>query len=454
MNFRCINPYDGSTLQSVEPCSDAQLEQALQRASDISPAWREHSWDERSRLLRSTATVLRARSEQLARMMSLEMGKLIKEARGEVEKCAWVCEHYAEQGVRDLADEYIATDASKSLVTYQPLGTVLAIMPWNFPLWQVFRFAAPALVAGNTALLKHASNVPQCALAIESVFVEAGIPAGVFQTLLIGAQRVAEVIADTRVHAVTLTGSEAAGRQVAALAGAHLKKSVMELGGSDPFVVLEDADLELAVQHAVTSRYLNAGQSCIAAKRFVLQEGIADEFLSRFKTAVETLLPGDPLDERTTLAPLARHDLRDELHKQVLDSLAQGARAVTGCLPGSGPGAFYQASILDNVLPGMRAYHEELFGPVAIVLRAQDDADALRLANDTRFGLGGSVWSKDDGRAERLARQLMCGCAFVNGMVKSDPRLPFGGVRDSGYGRELSQLGIREFVNAKTLWVR
>jgi succinate-semialdehyde dehydrogenase / glutarate-semialdehyde dehydrogenase len=454
MSFRSINPYDGSTLQRVEPCSDAQLEQALRRAADASPAWRERSWDERSRLLKAAAAVLRGRSEQLARMMSLEMGKLIKEARGEIEKCVWVCEHYAEQGARYLADEIIATDASKSLIAYQPLGTVLAIMPWNFPFWQVFRFAAPALAAGNTALLKHASNVPQCALAIEAVFVEAGFPAGVFQTLLIGAERVVAVIADPRVHAVTLTGSEAAGRQVAALAGTHLKKSVMELGGSDPFIVLDDAELDLAVSHAVTSRYLNAGQSCIAAKRFVVLESIADEFLARFKTAVGALCPGDPLDERTSLAPLARHDLRDELHKQVLDSLAQGATAIAGCRPGSGPGAFYEASILGNVLPGTRAYHEELFGPVAVVLRARDDADALRIANDTRFGLGGSVWSADTARAERLARQLICGCAFVNGMVKSDPRLPFGGVRDSGYGRELSQLGIREFVNAKTLWVR
>ncbi len=262
------------------------------------------------------------------------------------------------------------------------------------------------------------------------------------------------MIADPRVHAVTLTGSEAAGRQVAALAGAHLKKSVMELGGSDPFVVLEDADLDLAVQQAVASRYLNAGQSCIAAKRFVVLESIADEFLARFKAAVGSLRPGDPLDEHTTLAPLARHDLRDDLHKQVLDSVAQGATAMAGCRPGVGQGAFYEASILCDVRPGMRAYHEELFGPVAVVLRARDDADALRIANDTRFGLGGSVWSADTVRAERLARQLICGCAFVNGMVKSDPRLPFGGVRDSGYGRELSQLGIREFVNAKTLWVR
>jgi len=454
MSFRSINPYDGNTLYSIDAWSDMQLDRALQRAADVFPVWRARSWDERSALLRAAAAVLRARSDELSRLITLEMGKLLKEARSEIEKCALGCEHYAEHGARYLADEIISTDASKSLIAYQPIGTVLAIMPWNFPFWQVFRFAAPTLAAGNTAVLKHASNVPQCALAIEDVLRTAGFPDGVFQTLLIGADRVAAVIADPRVQAVTLTGSEAAGRQVAAAAGAHLKKSVMELGGSDPFIVLEDADLELAVQHAVASRYLNAGQSCIAAKRFVVMETIADDFIARFKAAVEALHPGDPFDDRTSLAPMARHDLRDELHKQVLDSLAHGAKAVSGCGPESGPGAFYEASILTDVQPKMRAYHEELFGPVAVVLRAHDEAAALRIANDSRFGLGGCVWSTDVDRAERLARQLACGCAFVNGMVKSDPRLPFGGVKDSGYGRELSQLGLREFVNAKTIWIR
>ena len=348
----------------------------------------------------------------------------------------------------------IASDAGRSLVTYQPLGTVLAVMPWNFPFWQVFRFAAPALVAGNTGLLKHASNVPQCAQAIETVFLEAGFPQGVFRPLMIPSSQVAAVIEDVRVHAVTLTGSEPAGRQVAATAGSQVKKSVLELGGSDPFIVLEDADLELAVEQAVVSRFLNTGQSCIAAKRFIVVDAIAAEFVARFKTAVEAISMGDPLDETNRLGPMARIDLRDELHEQVVDSLTQGAVAVTGCNPEAGSGAFYQPSIIDHVKPGVRAYREELFGPVATVIRAADEAEAVHIANDTDFGLGGSVWTQDAERGERIARQLQCGCAFVNGMVKSDPRLPFGGVKNSGYGRELSRLGIHEFVNAKTIWIR
>jgi succinate-semialdehyde dehydrogenase/glutarate-semialdehyde dehydrogenase len=386
--------------------------------------------------------------------MTLEMGKPIAEARAEIEKSAWGCEYYAAEGPGFLEDEVIATDAGRSLVTYPPLGTVLAVMPWNFPFWQVFRFAAPALVAGNTGLLKHASNVPQCAQAIESVFEEAGFPGGVFRSLMITSSRVAAVIEDVRVHAVTLTGSEPAGRQVAATAGSQVKKSVLELGGSDPFIVLEDADLDLAVEQAVVSRFLNTGQSCIAAKRFIVVDAIADEFVTRFRTAVEAIRMGDPLDETNTLGPMARIDLRDELHEQLVDSLSQGAVAVTGCNPEAGSGAFYQPSIIDHVKPGMRAYREELFGPVATVIRATDEAEAVHIANDTDFGLGGSVWTRDTERGERIARQLQCGCAFVNGMVKSDPRLPFGGVKNSGYGRELSRLGIHEFVNAKTIWIR
>jgi succinate-semialdehyde dehydrogenase/glutarate-semialdehyde dehydrogenase len=404
--------------------------------------------------MHKAATVLRRRKDELAKTITLEMGKLLRDARAEIEKCAAVCEYYADMGPQFLADEQIESDAGRSMVAYQPLGTVLAVMPWNFPFWQVFRFAAPGLVAGNTGLLKHASNVPACALAIEDIFREAGFPENVFRTLLIPASMVAAVIEDPRVHAVTLTGSEPAGMSVAATAGKALKKSVLELGGSDAFIVLEDADLEWTVSQAVISRYLNTGQSCIAAKRFIVVEEIADAFVESFRQAVQKLVPGDPMDENTAFAPMSRHDLRDELHQQVLDTIAAGAVAVTGCAPEDNSGAYYQASILDHVKPGMRAYGEELFGPVAIVIRASDEADAVAIANGSRYGLGGSVWTGDSKRGEKVARQLECGCAFVNGAVKSDPRLPFGGVKASGYGRELSMHGIREFVNAKTLWIR
>jgi len=454
MSFRSINPLDGSTLAVVESFTTAQLNAALKQAADARSEWAATPMEQRCALLRAAAGVLRQRSDELAATISREMGKLIGEAEGEVEKCAWVCEYYADEAPGFLADEVIGSDASRSFVAYQPLGTVLAVMPWNFPFWQVFRFAAPALAAGNTGLLKHASNVPQCALAIEEVFSEAGFPPGVFRSLMIPAADVQQVIEDPRVHAVTLTGSEPAGRSVAAAAGRALKKSVLELGGSDPFVVLEDADLESAVKTAVTSRFLNCGQSCIAAKRFIVVDAVADDFVARFRAGVEALSPGDPLNPNTTLAPMARHDLRDDLHRQVLDSMGAGAVAVTGCAMEEGAGAFYQASILDRVEPGMRAYDEELFGPVAIVIRAADEDEAIAIANGSRFGLGGSVWTADSERGERVARRIESGAVFVNGLVKSDPRLPFGGVKASGYGRELSHHGIHEFVNAKTIWIK
>lgn len=452
--YLSINPANAEKVWVCDVWDAEHLERVLAKTASATPAWGATPVAERCRFLRRTAEVLREQKEELARLITTEMGKLSGEARAEVDKCALACDFYAEHSPVLLTDELIPSDAGKSLVAYQPLGTVLAIMPWNFPLWQVFRFAAPALASGNTALLKHASNVPQCAMAIERVFANAGLPHGVFHTLLISAAQTEQLIADPRIHAVTLTGSEPAGRRVAASAGAHLKKTVLELGGSDPFIVLSDADLDLTVHNAVLSRFQNAGQSCIAAKRFIVVDQIAESFLERFKREVEALNAGDPGDTTTTLAPMARGDLRDELHKQVSESIERGAIAVSGCgfLPGAG--YFYAASILDRVAPGMPAYEQELFGPVAAVIRVRDDADALTVANASRFGLGGSVWTQDTARGERIARQVQSGACFVNGMVKSDPRLPFGGVKASGYGRELSYHGLREFVNAKTIWIR
>ena len=454
MSFEVINPATGEKVTEIPSWDSQQLESALAAVASASPSWRKTPMTERCILMHKAADVLRDNKDKYAAIVTQEMGKLINDARAEVEKCATVCDFYADNGPQFLADEMIASDAGKSYVGYFPLGTVLAVMPWNFPLWQVFRFAAPALVAGNTGVLKHASNVPQCAILIEDVFKEAGFPPDVFRALMIRASQVKAVIEDPRVHAVTLTGSEPAGRQVAATAGNCLKKSVLELGGSDAFIVLEDADLDLTVQGAVMSRYLNTGQSCIAAKRFIVVDAIAEDFITRFKAAVEAFTIGDPLDESTTLAPMAREDLRDELHVQVTDTLDAGAIAVTGCEKVERPGAFYQASILDKVRVGMRAYHEEFFGPVAIVIRARDEEDALNIANDSPYGLGGRVWTQDSSRGERLARQIESGCTFVNGMVKSDARLPFGGIKNSGYGRELSMHGIREFTNAKTIWIK
>lgn len=455
MSFQAINPATGEKQTEIPAWEDARIDQAIESAAEAAPGWAALSIAERCELMRGAASVLRDNREEYASLITREMGKLIREARGEIDKCAWVCDYYADKAPEFLHDEPIESDAGKSYVAYEPMGTVLAVMPWNFPFWQVFRFAAPALCAGNTGLLKHASNVPGCAQAIEEVFHKAGFPDGVFTSLMIRASQVQKVLEDPRVHAVTLTGSEPAGRKVAAIAGSVLKKSVLELGGSDAFIVLEDADLDEAVSNAVASRFLNAGQSCIAAKRFIVVDAIAGDFVDRFKASVESLQIGDPMDENTGMAPMARTDLRDELHKQVVDSLAAGAVSVTGCeIVEDRPGAYYRPSIIDQVGPGMRAYHEELFGPVAIVIRARDEADALRIANDTPFGLGGNVWSGDTARAEKLARQLECGCAFVNSFVKSDPRLPFGGNKHSGYGRELSHHGIHEFVNAKTIWIK
>jgi succinate-semialdehyde dehydrogenase/glutarate-semialdehyde dehydrogenase len=454
MSFKTVNPATGEEIREFSFISDAELESALERSARAAHEWKAVPLAERCDLLRKAGRRLRERRDELASLITLEMGKLTAEARGEVEKCAWVCEFYADKAAEFLADEVIETDAGKSLVAYQPLGPVFAIMPWNFPFWQVFRFAAPALAAGNVGLLKHASNVPECARAIEAVFREAGFPDDVFQNLFISIDQAAHAIRDMRVRAVTLTGSGRAGRSVAETAGHALKKTVLELGGSDAFVVLEDADLESAVEWAVKARFQNAGQSCIAAKRFIVVEDVADEFVARFRAAAEALVPGDPTVADTTLGPMARADLRDSLHEQVSDALDNGAEAVTGCEPLPGDGYFYKPSILDRVQRGMRAWREELFGPVASVIRVADEAEGLQVANANTFGLGGSVWTRDAARGEAFARRMECGAAFVNGMVKSDPRLPFGGIKESGYGRELSHHGIREFVNAKTLWIK
>ncbi|KFI23720.1 NAD-dependent succinate-semialdehyde dehydrogenase [Nitrosococcus oceani] len=454
MAFESVNPATGQSLKTFDAWDQNAIDGVLQQVQEASPLWAARDLSERCRLLRAAAQQLRERKEDLARLITLEMGKLLGEARAEIEKCAWVCEYYEEHAPRFLADEVIESDARRSYVALQPLGTVLAIMPWNFPFWQVFRFCAPALVAGNTAVLKHAANVPQCGLAIEQTLLEAGFPPGVFRTLLVSSSQTAKVIADPRVQGVTLTGSEAAGRKVAECAGRHLKKTVLELGGADPFIVLADADLEQAVPVAVQSRFINGGQSCIAAKRFIVMEEIADEFIVRFQADLEALQPGDPLDEQTTLAPLARLDLRAGLHQQVTASIQQGAVAVAGCQPLPGTGTYYAPSILDRVQPGMPAFDEELFGPVAAIIRVANEAEAVAMANASRYGLGGSVWSQNTSRAERLALELRCGAAFVNGLVKSDPRLPFGGIKCSGYGRELSWHGMREFTNQKTLWIK
>lgn len=453
MIFESINPATEKPQGCFSSWNGAQIEQALTQVAAATRPWQERGVSERSQHLLRLARLLRERRESLARTITAEMGKLLHEALAEVEKSARGCEYYAEHAANLLQDEVIATDARRSLVAYQPIGTVLAIMPWNFPFWQVFRFAAPALVAGNTAALKHSANVPQCALAIEQLIVDAGFPPGVFRTLMIESQQVAAVIADPRIHAVTLTGSEAAGRKVAALAGQNLKKAVLELGGSDAFIVLDDADLALATRGAVTGRYQNAGQSCIASKRFIVVDEIAEAFVEQFRAAAAALVTGDPMEESTTLAPLARDDLRAELHQQVEQSVQQGARAILGCKPQTGTGYFYPASILDCVRPGMRAYDEELFGPVAAVIRVRDEREALTIANASRYGLGGSVWTQDIARGAAIARQIAAGICFVNGVVRSDPRIPFGGIKCSGYGRELGRHGMLEFTNVKTIWI-
>ena len=453
MSIISMNPASGEVTGTFEAYDPDKVADIVRRVHRAWQGWRHVGLQERSARLVNVAGRLRARSDELARMMALEMGKPITEGRAEIEKCALVCEYYAQQAPAMLADQPVASDASRSYVSFRPLGVVLAVMPWNFPFWQVFRFAAPALMAGNTALLKHSSNVPRCALVIEELFIEAGFPQDVFRTLLIGSSGVDAVIEHLNVRAVTLTGSDFAGRKVAAKAGQMLKKTVLELGGSDPFIVTPGADLRLAAQVGARARCLNSGQSCIAAKRFIVCDEVYEDFLGLFSDAMAKLVVGDPLAETTQVGPQARGDLRDELHQQVQVSVAAGARLVLGGRALDRAGFFYAPTILADVGPGMPAYHEELFGPVASVIRVADIEQAVAVANDTPYGLGGSVWDRDTLRAEALAGRIEAGAVFVNGMVKSDPRLPFGGIKDSGYGRELSHYGLMEFVNIQTVWI-
>ena len=452
MAMQSLNPATGKLLESFVEQTAAQVEKALADTQEAFGLWRRTGFPERGRLLLRAAEILRSEKNILARLMTQEMGKPILQALAEIEKCAMVCTYYAENGAAMLAPEHIATEAADSFVRFDPLGTILAIMPWNFPFWQVFRFAAPALMAGNVCLLKHASSVQGCAAAIEDIFRRAGFPEHVFANLRVGPARVAGLIAQPLVRAVTLTGSDQAGRQVAAAAGAHLKKAVMELGGSDPFIVLADADLQKCVAAAVGSRMINNGQSCIAAKRFIVEAGILARFQEEFVAAVAALKTGDPLDPSNDLGPLARADILAELERQVEASVRLGARVLAGGKRlGAGPGFYFQPTVLSAVAPGMPAYDEELFGPVAALIPAQDEDDALRIANDTVFGLGASIWTQDPAKAEMLAARIEAGTIYINGMVKSDQRLPFGGVKMSGFGRELSSYGIKEFVNIKTV---
>ncbi len=453
--FISINPATGEENARMPAWDDARLEAALTHAGYAFRDWVHDSTVElRCELLRNLGRLLRARQAELATLITREMGKRIAEAEAEIEKCAWLCDHYAETAPAMLADEPVETEASRSLVVYQPLGVILAVMPWNFPFWQVFRAVVPALAAGNAVVLKHASNVPLCALKIEALIREAGFPEDLFTTLMIRADQVEQVIRHPNVRGVALTGSEAAGRAVAAIAVDALKKCVLELGGSDPFIILPDADLDRVVEMAVKARFQNMGQSCIAAKRFLVDETQAPEFIERFAAAVEShFTAGDPLDPTTTLAPMARQNLLDALHNQVIRAQDFGARVVIGGHQLERPGSYYAPTILTDVTTSNPAFQEELFGPVATVTSYTEPSHALGLANATRFGLGGSVWTDDIDTGETIARGLQCGCAFVNDMVRSDPRLPFGGVKDSGYGRELGVFGLREFVNIKTLWI-
>jgi succinate-semialdehyde dehydrogenase/glutarate-semialdehyde dehydrogenase len=453
MSIQTINPTTGEVLDIFEAYSQEQINQALDETRGAFLRWRSTTFAERAKHLHSVASQLRERKSALARLAVLEMGKTITEAEAEVEKCAWNCDFYADNARRFLADEKVVTNATESYVAFRPLGVILAVMPWNFPYWQVFRFAAPALMAGNTTVLKHASNVSRVALEIERVMQEAGLPTGVFRTVLVPGSETSRLIADPRIAAVTLTGSEAAGVEVAAASGHALKKTVLELGGSDAYIVLEDADLDEAAHVAVTARFQNNGQSCIAAKRFIVVESVAEAFEQKFAANTAKLKVGDPLEYDTRVGPLARRDLRDALERQVQQSIQQGARVLIGGKAGEGKGNFYEPTILTHVTPDMPVFVEETFGTVAAVIRARDAEHAIELANDSKFGLGSNLWTRNIEQARKLAARIEAGGVFINGMTTSDPRLPFGGVKSSGYGRELSAFGIQEFVNVQTVWI-
>jgi len=453
MPIASINPATGETLRNFSALSAEQIEQKLRLAADTFRSYRHTSFSDRSRMMTRAAEILESEKHELGKTMTLEMGKPLKAAIGEAEKCAWVCRYYAENAERQLADQIVDTNARKSYVRFQPLGPVLAVMPWNFPFWQVFRFAAPALMAGNVGLLKHSSNVPQCALAIEEIFRRASFPDGAFQTLLIGSDAVEGILKDPRVAAATLTGSEPAGRSVASIAGKEIKKTVLELGGSDPFIVMPSANFDVAVTTAVKARTINNGQSCIAAKRFIVANEIYNQFEERFVSEMKALRVGDPMDESIDIGPLATPQIRDDLVEQVKKALAGGARVLTGGKKLDGPGNFYEPTVLVNVDPSSPVSCEEIFGPVAMLFRVANIEEAIRLANATTFGLGAAAWTNDASEQAKFIEEIEAGCVFINGMVASDPRLPFGGVKNSGYGRELAEFGIREFVNIKTVWI-
>ena len=454
MAIESLNPTTGELLATFPEMGKDEVDRILDAAVKAQKAWARVPVAERAVLMRKVAALLRERAPELGRLAAIEMGKPLKDGAAEAVKCAWVCEFYAENAEKFLAPRAETSDGSKAYVRFDPLGVILAVMPWNFPYWQVFRFIAPHLMAGNGGLLKHASNVPQCALAIEKLMHDAGFPRDLFRTLLIGSKPVRGIILDDRIAAATITGSEPAGRAVAADAGESLKPSVMELGGSDPFIVLADADIDAAARTAAVARTMNAGQSCICAKRFIVEAPVYDAFLEKFTAAMRAVKVGDPTQPGTDIGPQARADLRDEMHGLVKQAIEEGARVVMGCTIPPGPGAFYPVSILADVETSNVAAREELFGPVAVVMRAGSADEAVEIANHSRFGLGASLWTRSEAQIERLVPRIEAGAVFVNGLVKSDPRLPFGGVKTSGYGRELGLEGIRAFVNVKTVWVK